>query len=188
VIAISKDKDEHLVNEEIRVPEVRVIDAEGQQLGILRTREAIQMANEKSLDLVLVAGNAVPPVCKMIDYGKYKYRLSKKHQESKKHQKIVKIKEIKMRPKIEDHDYNFKMAHINRFLQEGNKCKVTIMFRGRELVHPHLGKDILDQVASETKAIAEVEQEARLEGRRMTILLSPRKHAEPPGGTTHAKN
>jgi translation initiation factor IF-3 len=180
-------KDENLINEEIRVPEVRVIDADGTQLGIMKTRDAIQVAQEKLLDLVMVATTSTPPVCKIIDYGKYKYRLSKKQAESKKHQKIVKVKEIKMRPKIEDHDYNFKMAHIVRFLADGNKAKVTIMFKGRELVHPHLGKDILDRVASELKESAEVEQEAKMEGRRMSMVLSPRKHAESTGGA-HAKD
>ncbi len=185
-MAISKD--EHLINEEIRTSEVRVIDSEGQQLGILKTKDAIQAANEKGLDLVMVASTSVPPVCKIIDYGKYKYRLSKKHQESKKHQKIVKIKEIKMRPKIEDHDYRFKTGHIQRFLAEGNKCKVTIMFKGREMIHPHLGKDLLDRVASQLKEMAEVEQHAKMEGRRMSMVLSPKKHGEVTTGGAHAKD
>jgi translation initiation factor IF-3 len=185
VTAISKD--EHLINEDIRAPEVRVIDADGTQLGILKTRDALTQAGEKGLDLVLVANNTVPPVCKIIDYGKYMYRMSKKAQESRKHQKIIKIKEIKMRPKIDDHDYDFKTAHVHRFITEGNKCKVTIMFKGREMIHPHLGKDILDRVAVQLKEIAEIEQEAKMEGRRMSMVLTPRKHAESPGGT-HAKN
>src|SRR5512138_2485079 len=182
-MAISKD--EHLINEEIRSIEVRVIDADGGQLGIMKTRDAIQAAGERGLDLVMVAAPAPPnpPVCKIIDYGKYKYRLSKKHQESKKHQKVVKIKEIKMRPKIEDHDYNFKTAHLHRFLTEGNKAKVTVMFKGREMIHPHLGKDLLDRVASQLKEIAEVEQEPKMEGRRMSMVLTPRKHAESAGGS-----
>jgi translation initiation factor IF-3 len=181
-------KDEHLVNEAIRYSEVRVIDADGGQLGILKIREALQAAGERGLDLVLVAGNSTPPVCKIIDYGKYKYHLSKKQAESKKHQKIIKIKEIKMRPKIEDHDYNFKTAHIIRFLNDGNKAKVTIMFKGRELIHPHLGKDLLDKVASQLKDISEVEQHAKMEGRRMSIVLTPKKHHEATSGGAHAKN
>ncbi len=183
---ISISKEEHLINDEIRFPEVRVIDADGGQLGILKTREAVQSANERGLDLVLVAGNSMPPVCKIIDYGKYKYRLSKKQQESKKHQKIVKLKEIKMRPKIEDHDYRFKTAHITRFLTEGNKAKVTIMFKGREMIHPHLGKDLLDKVAMQLKELADVEQEPKMEGRRMSMVLTPKKHQETAPGGVHA--
>jgi translation initiation factor IF-3 len=190
VIAISKDreKDDSLINEDIRFPEVRVIDADGSQLGIMKTRDAHQAAVERGLDLVLLTATATPPVCKIIDYGKFRYHQSKKQAESKKHQKIVKVKEIKMRPKIEDHDYEFKTAHLQRFLAEGNKTRVTIMFRGREMVHPHLGKDILDRVAAQLKEIAEVEQEPKMEGRRMIMVLTPRKHTDAGSGGAHAKN
>lgn len=181
-------KNATFINENIRASEVRVIDSDGTQLGIMKTREAIQIAAEKGFDLVLVASNSVPPVCKIIDYGKYKYHLSKKQQESKKHQKIVKVKEIKMRPKIEDHDYQFKTAHIIRFLSDGNKAKVTIMFRGREMIHPHLGKDILERVASQLKDISEVEQPPKMEGRRMSMVLTPKKNVETASGGVHAKD
>ena len=173
---VSIARDDLFINENIRANEVRVIDVDGEQLGVLKLNDALEASAGRGLDLVLVAREAIPPVCRIMDYGKYKYGLSKKHQVSKKHQKVIKVKEIKMRPKIEEHDYRFKTAHIIRFLTDGNKAKVTIMFRGREMIHPHLGRDILDRVASQLKDIADVEQRPKMEGRRMHMVLTPKKN------------
>lgn len=158
----------------IRVPEVRVIGSDGNQLGILPIRNALGLAREEGLDLVEVAPNEKPPVCRIMDYGKYKYKQSKKLQEAKKKQKIIQIKELKMGPKTDEHDYQFKLKHARRFLCEGNKTKINILFKGRELTHTHLGKNILDRLAQDLSDIASVEQQAKLEGRNLTILLAPK--------------
>ena len=134
------------INEGIRVREVRLIDADGNQKGIVPTFEALQMAREPGADLVEIAPQAQPPVCKILDYGKYKFELEKKSREAKKHQKQIRIKEIRMQPKIDDHDLEFKTRHVREFLDEGNKVKVTVRFRGRELAHTELGKDVLDKI------------------------------------------
>ena len=162
------------VNERIRIKEVRVINPEGEQLGILPIQEALQAARGFGLDLVEVAPDAKPPVCRIMDYGKYRYEQSKKTREAKKKQTIIQVKEIKLRPKTEGHDFQFKAKHAERFLKEGNKTKVTMMFRGREMVHLDRGKVQLDRFAEALKEIAVIEQHPKLEGRNMVMILSPR--------------
>jgi translation initiation factor IF-3 len=155
----------------IKVKEVRVISADGEQLGILDTREAIKRAEEAGLDLVEVAPTAKPPVCRIMDFGKYKYELAKKANESKKHQSVIVVKEIKLRPRTDDHDVNFKTNNIKRFLEDGNKVKVTVMFRGREMAHTSHGRAVLDRIVTELQNDAAVESPPRMEGRNMTMLL-----------------
>lgn len=158
----------------IRVAEVRVIGQEGDQLGILPTADAMQMAEEQGLDLVEVAPNEKPPVCRIMDFGKYKYQQSKRLQQAKKKQKVILLKEIKLRPKTEEHDYNFKSQHVRRFLEDGHKAKVTIVFRGREMAHTELGRRILDRMAGELEDVSTIEQTPKQEGRSMAMVLSPR--------------
>lgn len=160
-------------NEQIRAREVRVIGENGEQLGILSRNEAQAIAREAGIDLVEVAPNAEPPVCRIMDYGKYRYEEQKKKQEAKKRQVVVQIKEIKLRPKTDEHDYQTKLTHVRRFLEAGDRCKVTIFFRGREIVHKDRGQLMLDRVIEDTKDIAKVEQEARAEGRTLHMLLVP---------------
>ena len=162
-------------NEQIRARELRVIGPEGEQMGILSRADAITQARELGLDLVEVAATAEPPVCRIMDYGKFKYEIQKKKQEAKKRQTVVHIKEIKVRPKTDDHDYETKVRHIRRFIEEGDRCKVTVFFRGREIVHKDRGMNILDRVVEDTRDIAKVEQEARAEGRTLQMLLVPKK-------------
>jgi translation initiation factor IF-3 len=158
----------------IRVREVRVVSPEGEQLGIMVTQDALQLAEEQGLDLVEVAPNERPPVCRIMDYGKYKYQRSKRQQQAKKKQKIILVKEIKLRPKTEEHDYQFKTQHVRRFIQDGHKVKVTIVFRGREMAHTELGRRILDRVVTDMGDVATVEQMPKQEGRNMTAVLAPR--------------
>jgi translation initiation factor IF-3 len=165
------------INEIIRVREVRLIDADGNQKGIVPTIQALQMARDAELDLVEVAPQAQPPVCKILDYGKYKFELEKKNRESRKHQKQIRIKEIRMQPKIDEHDLEFKTRHIREFLDEGNKVKVTVRFRGRELAHTELGKDVLDKILVMLEDSFLVEKPAQMEGRTMSILLNPKGKA-----------
>lgn len=160
----------------IRAREVRVITSEGEQLGVLLLREALQKAEEAGLDLVEVAPTAVPPVCRIMDFGKYKYEMNKKAHESKKHQTVIQVKEVKLRPRTDDHDVEFKTNNIKRFLAEGDKVKVTIMFRGREMAHPELGRALLDRVVLDLKDLAVVEQAARMEGRNMFLMLAAKPH------------
>lgn len=162
-------------NEMIRAREVRVIGAEGEQLGILSRNDAIAAAKEAGMDLVEVAAAAEPPVCRIMDYGKFKYEQQKKKQEAKKRQTVVQIKEIKVRPKTDDHDYETKVRHIRRFIEEGDRCKVTVFFRGREIVHKDRGVAILERVVQDTQDIAKMEQEPRAEGRTLQMLLVPKK-------------
>jgi translation initiation factor IF-3 len=150
---------------------VRVIDDEGTQLGELKTSEGIEIASRKGLDLVEVAPKAEPPVCRMMDYGKYKYHKSKKEQRAKKRQRVVKLKEIKTTPRTSEHDYQFKLKHILRFLKDGSKVKVTVFFRGRQITHPELGIDMLNRFIADTQEMAQVTQEAKKEGRTMNIIL-----------------
>jgi translation initiation factor IF-3 len=173
------------INREIRAREVRVIDNEGNQLGVLSLNDAIQAAWDRDLDLVEVAPTAVPPVCRILDFGKFKYAQAKKTQESKKHQRIIKIKEIKMRPKIEVHDYDFKKGHVMRFLSEGHRVKVTIMFRGREMAHTHLGRNILDRLCNDLAPYAAPENPPRLEGRNMYVYLVVKPGAVFPDSVKH---
>jgi translation initiation factor IF-3 len=164
------------------VPQVRVIGADGQQLGVLDTSEALRMAEEGGLDLVEVSPKAMPPVCKIMDYGKFKYEDSKKKKEAKKHKSTVTLKEIKFRPKTDDHDLDFKVKHIRRFLLEGNKAKLVVIFRGREIVHPETGQAMLKRVVEATQDIAMVEQAPMMEGRRMLMIIAPRGGVIRPAG------
>jgi translation initiation factor IF-3 len=156
------------------VPQVRVIGADGQQLGVLDTSEALRIAEEGGLDLVEVSPKAMPPVCKIMDYGKFKYEDSKKRKDAKKHQSTVTYKEIKFRPKTDVHDLQFKVDHIRRFLSEGNKARLVVIFRGREIVHPETGQAMLKKVVEATSDIAVVEQPPMMEGRRMLMIIAPR--------------
>lgn len=154
--------------------EVRVVGINGEMIGVLPTREAIQMAYSAGLDLVEIAAAADPPVCKILDLGKYKYEIQKKKNEARKKQKVIEVKEIKMRPGIDEHDYQVKMRSMRRFLEEGDKVKVTIRFRGRELVHQDLGLKVLDRVREELEDIGKVEQMPRIEGRQMVMVITSR--------------
>jgi translation initiation factor IF-3 len=156
------------------VQEVRVVGANGEMIGVLPTREAIQMAYSAGLDLVEIAAAANPPVCKILDLGKYKYEIQKKKNEARKKQKVIEVKEIKMRPSIDEHDYQVKMRSMRRFLDEGDRVKVTIRFRGRELVHQDLGLKVLDRVREELGEIGKIEQMPRIEGRQMVMVIASR--------------
>ena len=159
----------------IRAREVRVIGADGEQLGILPRSEALEKAKEAGLDLVEVAAMSDPPVCRIMDFGKYRYEQQKKKQEAKKRQTVVQIKEIKVRPKTDDHDYETKLRHIRRFIEGGDRCKITVFFRGREIVHKDRGQDILSRFITDLADVAKVEQEAKAEGRTLQMLLVPKK-------------
>lgn len=161
-------------NREIRIPRVQLINDEGQNLGIVPTDEALRMAEEAGLDLVEISPNAEPPVCKILDLGKLKFANQKKAAEARRKQKIVEVKEIKMRPNIDTHDYEVKMRAMNRFFEEGDKVKVTLKFRGREMAHQELGMKLLLQVKEDTATIAKVEAEPKLEGRQMMMVLAPK--------------
>ena len=160
--------------------------ASGEQLGIMPTREAMRLAEEQHLDLVEVAPKAKPPVCRIMDFGKYRYEQQKREKEAKKKQKVITIKEVKLRPHIEQHDFDVKLKNAVRFLGEGNKVKVTIMFRGRELSHPELGREVLQRVAAELKDTVSIERDAKLEGKNMIMILAPK--AQSKGGNSNAKN
>ncbi len=162
------------VNEQITNPEVRVVDADGEMVGIISVQEGIEMADEVGLDLVEVSPNADPPVCKILDYGKYKYEAQKKANEARKKQKVILIKEIKMRPGIDEHDYQVKMRNVRRFIEDGDKVKMTIRFRGREMAHQELGMNVLHRVRDEMEDLAKVEQFPKAEGRMMTMVLAPK--------------
>ncbi len=162
-------------NEMIRAREVRVIGAEGDQLGILSSSEAMALARESGLDLVEVSATSDPPVCRIMDYGKFKYEQQKKKADAKKRQSVIQIKEIKVRPKTDDHDYETKLRHIRRFLEGGDRCKVTVFFRGREIVHKDRGVAILERMVRDLADIAKLEQEPRAEGRTLQMLLVPKK-------------
>ncbi len=157
----------------IRVPQVRVIDAEGNQLGVMATRDALATAEGSGLDLVEVAATANPPVCRIMDYGKFKYQMSKKAKDAKKKQTVIQVKEMKLRGKTEEHDFQFKLRNIKRFLSEGNKVKVSIVFKGREITHTDLGMGMLKRVAEELKEVASVEAPPKLEGRNMSMVVTP---------------
>ena len=162
------------INEEIRAREVRVITADGEQLGIMSGRAAQQLAVERHLDLVEIAPTAKPPVCKIMDYGKFRYEQQKREKEARKKQKTFDIREVKLRPGIEDHDFNVKYKNAVRFLEDGDKVKVTIMFRGRELSHPELGEVLLNKMAEQLKEIAVVERVPKLEGKNMIMIVAPK--------------
>src|SRR6476646_587653 len=174
------------INDRIRAREVRLIGSDGSQLGVQPLPAALQMAREQDFDLVEVAPNADPPVCKIMDYERYKYEQQQKRKESKRKATQVVIKEMKFRPKIDQHDYSTKMRHVERFLGEGNKVKLTIMFRGREMAHRELGLRILERIADEVGEIAIVESAPRQDGRNMTMVLHPLKKGQTPGPKTGA--
>jgi len=163
------------VNDKIRISPIRLIDEEGNQLGIVATDEARALATERGLDLVEVAPGARPPVCRLMDFGKYKYAQARKAREAKKKQHIIHVKEVKLRPKIEAHDIDFKMRHARRFLNDGDKVKFTLMFRGREVTHPERGRRILEMVKEELEDLAVVESDISHEGRTMTMLMGPHR-------------
>jgi translation initiation factor IF-3 len=167
-------KDGPRINEEIRVREVHLIDKDGLNRGNVAIADALALAQESGLDLVEIAPNASPPVCKLLDYGKYKYQEQKKAAEARKKQKIVEVKEIKFRPMIDDHDYDVKMRSMVRFFEDGDKVKVTLRFRGREMAHQELGTKLLERVKDDTAKVAKVEQDAKFEGRQMVMVLAPR--------------
>ena len=162
------------INRNIRAKEVRVIDPDGNQIGVIPTYKAIAVANDFGLDLVEVSPNANPPVCKIMDYGRYKYEQTKKKQEAKKKQATFQLKEIKLRPKTDEHDLKTKINHIKKFIERKDKVKVTVIFRGREITLSQLGRDLLERVAQETEEIASVEQHPKFEGRTMIMVLSPK--------------
>ncbi|MDH3297193.1 MAG: translation initiation factor IF-3 [Gemmatimonadota bacterium] len=162
------------VNDRIRISPIRLIDEHGEQVGIIATDDARTMAADAGLDLVEVAPNSRPPVCRIMDYGKYKYEQARKAKEAKKKQHTITVKEIKLRPKIEDHDYGFKMRHAQRFLEDGDKVKFTLRFRGREMTHPELGERVLAKIKTELGDTVVIEADIRWEGRTMTMLVSPR--------------
>lgn len=169
-------KDGLRVNEAIRAREIRLVGDDGEQLGIMSPLDAMKIAEEKGLDLVEVAPMAKPPVCKIMDIGKFKYEQSKKDREARKKQHVVNVKEVKLRPNIEDNDFDTKVRNAIRFLESGDKVKVTIMFRGREMSHPELGRALLDRVAEVIKDIGNVERGAKLEGKNMSIIVSPKQN------------
>ena len=169
------ERDATRINERIRVPEVRLIDDEGNQIGVLKTADALAFAQERDLDLVEVAPEARPPVCRVLDYSKYKYEQAQKQKAARKHQQQITIREIKFRPKIAQHDYDTKKHHVERFLRQKDKVKVTIMFRGREVTHPERGTAILDRLAEELAELGVVEQHPMQEGRNMTMMMAPSK-------------
>jgi translation initiation factor IF-3 len=169
------ERDSTRVNERIRVPEVRLIDENGNQVGVMRTPEALRYAQDRDLDLVEVAPEARPPVCRVLDYSKYKYEQAQKVKQARKHQQQITIREIKFRPKIAENDYNTKKGHVERFLRHKDKVKITIMFRGREVTHPERGVMILDRLAEELSELAVIEQRPIQDGRNMTMMLGPSK-------------
>ena len=162
------------MNEDIRVRDVRLIDETGQNVGVVATADALARATQAGLDLVEISPDADPPVAKILDYGKFKYEEQKKKNEARKKQKIIEVKEIKLRPSIDDHDYAVKMRSMNKFIEEGDKVKVTMRFRGRELAHQDLGMNVLMRVKEDLDGIAKVEQMPRMEGRQMTMVVAPR--------------
>lgn len=167
------ERDTTRINERIRVPEVRLIDENGQQVGIMKTPDALRYAQDRDLDLVEVAPNARPPVCRVLDYSKYRYEQAQKQKAARKHQQQITVREIKFRPKIAQNDYDTKKGHVTRFLKNRDKVKVTIMFRGREVTHPERGQVLLERLAEELSDLAVVEQRPIQDGRNMTMLLAP---------------
>ena len=170
----SREQSGPRINDQIRAREVRLIDETGQNAGVVAKFDAIARAEAAGLDLVEVSPDAEPPVCKILDFGKFKYQEQKKAAEARKNQKIVEIKEIKMRPGIDDHDYDVKMRAIKRFFEEGDKVKITLRFRGREMAHSQLGMEVLQRVKADTEPLAKVESEPRFEGKQMVMVLAPK--------------
>ena len=171
----AQQEEEYRINFRIDAREVRLIDAQGNMIGVVATRDALARAEEAGLDLVEIAPTAAPPVCKILDYGKFKYETQKKANAARKKQRVIEVKEIKMRPGIDDNDYNIKMKKVREFIDEGDKVKVTMRFRGREMAHQHLGMDVLTKVRDEVLDLGKVEQMPRLEGRQMVMVMAPLK-------------
>ncbi|WP_114569985.1 translation initiation factor IF-3 [Exiguobacterium flavidum] len=172
VLTISKDL---LINESIRAREVRLIGADGAQLGVQSRNEALRLAEEAELDLVMVAPQATPPVCKIMDYGKYRFELQKKDKETRKNQKVIQMKEVRLSPTIEDNDFQTKLRNAQKFLEKGNKVKASIRFRGRAITHSEIGKRVLDRLAAELEPYSTIEQRPKMEGRSMFLVLAPKK-------------
>lgn len=170
----AKSANGHRVNDAIEAEKILLIGATGEKEGVVSRDEALRLAEEKGLDLVEVSASANPPVCKLLDYGKYKYQEQKKANEARKRQRVITVKEIKMRPNIDIHDYQFKMRAMRRFLEDGDKVKVSLRFRGREMAHPHLGEQLLQRVCNEVEELARVEIEPKMEGWQMSMVLAPK--------------
>ena len=168
----------HQLNEEIRDKEVRLISDSGEQLGIMTSQEALRRAEEQGLDLVKISPNAVPPVCKLMDYGKFRFEQTKREKEARKNQRVVEIKEVRMSPSIDVNDFNVKLRNVQKFLSEGNRCKVTVRFRGREMAHTNIGQELLLKFAQECGETAVMDKPPKLEGRHMSIFLSPKTNKE----------
>ncbi len=171
VFSISK---EMMINEEIRASEVRLIDSDGSQLGIMSSNDAMEAANKRNLDLVMISPNANPPVCKIMDYGKYRFELAKKEKENRKNQKVVNIKEVRLSPSIDNHDFETKLKNACKFLKSGDKVKVSVRFRGREINHASIGEEILERFAKGAEEFGTVDKKAKLEGKNMAITISPK--------------
>lgn len=171
---VAPQKDGPQSNEDISAPEIQLIDAEGQNRGVIRTREALHEAQDQGLDLVIISPNSVPPVAKMLDLGRFKYAAQKKAAEARKKQKVIEVKEIQLRPNIDDHDYQTKMKAVHRFLEDGDRVKVTLRFRGREMAHQDLGMALLVKVQGELEGKAKVESSPRSEGKQMVMVLAPK--------------
>src|SRR5690606_5785498 len=176
VLDIATDK-AHRINGEIRIPEVRLIGMDGEQLGVMKTSEALQLSEQHEVDLVEIAPNASPPVCKLMDYGKFKYQEQKRQAEARAKQKTIQVKEVKFRPGTDEGDYQVKLRNLKRFLEEGDKAKVTLRFRGREMAHQELGMRVLERVRDDLGELCQVEAMPKLEGRQMVMVLAPRKKA-----------
>jgi translation initiation factor IF-3 len=161
------------VNDRIRAPEIRLIGADGENAGVVTPEQAMDMAAEAGLDLVEISPNATPPVCKIMDYGKYKYEQQKRESEARKKQKVIEVKEVKFRPNTDTHDYDVKMRNVFRFLENGDKVKITLRFRGREMAHQDLGRDLLERVAEDVKEIGKIENMPKMEGRQMIMIIGP---------------
>lgn len=168
-------KNELMINEDIRDKEIRLIDADGSMLGIMSAKDAQRLANQKNLDLVKIAPNAAPPVCRIMDYGKYMFELAKKEKEAKKNQKVISIKEVRLSPTIEEHDFDFKLKNAYKFLKDGDKVKVTVKFRGREMNHTSLGTEVLEKFAEGIDEVGVVERKPKLEGKSMIMILNPKQ-------------
>lgn len=169
----SNSKDEHRINERIRVPQVRLIDENGGQVGVVSTQQALQMARDRGLDLMEVAPNAQPPVCKICDYGKFKYEKKKKEHEARKKQTVIKVKEVQLRPQTEEHDLEYKLRNIREFLKDGDKAKVSMLFRGREITYVEQGFKMMNSFAEQVKDVGVVEAPPKLEGKKLIMILAP---------------
>nr|WP_255675969.1 translation initiation factor IF-3 [Pusillimonas sp. MFBS29] len=178
VLDIATEK-AHRINGEIRIPEVRLIGVDGEQLGVVRTSEALQLSEQHEVDLVEIAPNASPPVCRLMDYGKFKYQEQKRQHEARAKQKVIQVKEVKFRPGTDEGDYQVKLRNLRRFIEDGDKAKVTLRFRGREMAHQELGMRVLERVRDDLAEICQVEAMPKLEGRQMVMVLAPRKKTAP---------